>query len=104
MAGRRWWVVGDRSWMVRVVACGRRHHLCLDGGRLSSLWVVGPVLGRGGQLSFAGGCSEHFFVAGRCWWVVGDCLRMVGIGGLWVIVCRWYMWSLVAVVIPCVRS
>ena len=42
MAGRRWWVVGDLSRMVRVVGRGRRHPLCPDGGQLSSLWAVGP--------------------------------------------------------------
>ena len=75
MAGRHWWVVGDRSQMVCVVTHGHCHPLCPDGGQLSSLWAVGPVLGHGGQSSFVGGCSEHF-----SW--------LVGIGGLWVIVCR----------------
>ena len=59
MAGRRWWVVGDLSRMVHVVAHGRRHPLCPDGGQLSSLWAVGPVLGRGGQSSFAGGVVRY---------------------------------------------
>ena len=77
--------------MVRVVARGRRHPLCLDGGRLSSLWVVGPVSDRGGQSWFAGSCSVHL-----SW--------LVGVGGLWVIVRGWCVSSLVVVVIPCVRS
>ena len=33
MAGRRWWVVGDLSRMVRVVGRSRRHPLCPDGGQ-----------------------------------------------------------------------
>ena len=51
--------MGDLSRMVRVVARGRRHPLCPDGGQLSSLWAVGPVLGRGGQSSFAGGVVRY---------------------------------------------
>ena len=31
-----------------------------NGGRLSSLWAVGPVLGHGGQSAFMGGCGGHF--------------------------------------------
>ena len=75
MAGRRWRDVGDRLRMMCVVARGRRH----------------PVLGRGGQWSFAGGWGEHL-----SW--------LVGVGWLWVIVCGWCMSSIVAVVIPCIRS
>ena len=46
MAGRRWWVVGDRSWMVRVVARGRRHPLCpfMSVGRRGAVVVVWPGL------------------------------------------------------------
>ena len=53
--------------------------------------MVGPVLGQGGQSLFVGGCGEHLSL-------------MVGFCGLWVIVCGWCVWSLVAVVIACVRS
>ena len=47
-----------------------------NGGRLSSLWAVGPVLGRGGQSAFMGGC-------------VGHSLSLVAFRDLWVIICRW---------------
>ena len=47
-----------------------------NGRRLSSLWAVGPVLGRGGQSAFMGGCGGHF-------------LSLVAFRDLWVIVCGW---------------
>ena len=56
MAGRHWWVVGDRLRMMHVVARSCHH----------------PILGCGGQLSFEGGWGKHL-----SW--------LVGIGGLWVI-------------------
>ena len=60
--------------MVTVVARGRRHRLC-------------PFMGGGRP----GGWGEHL-----SW--------LVGVGGLWVIVCGWCVSSIVAVVIPCIRS
>jgi hypothetical protein len=46
MAGRRWWVVGDRMRMVRVVDRGRRHPLYpfRSAGRRGAVVVGRPGL------------------------------------------------------------
>ena len=57
-----------------------------DDGAQASMYTDGG----GGQSSFAGGCGEHF-----AW--------LVGVGGSWVIFRGWCVWSVVAIVVPCVR-
>ena len=46
MAGRHWWVVGARFWIVCVVACGRRHPLYpfMSVGRPGAVVVGWPGL------------------------------------------------------------
>ena len=62
-----------------------------NGGWLSSLWAVRPIVGCGGQSVFVGGCGGHF-------------LLLVAFCGLWVIICGGCMWSLIGIVIAWVHS
>ena len=74
MAGRRWWVVGDRMWMVRVVDHGCRHPLIRSGALAV---VVLSLLGVPGCLPW---CGDGFVVGRHVVVAVGSVVDVVVVG------------------------